>query len=174
MELREFSGDLFKSDCDVICHQVNCKGVMGMGLNKAIRKRYPIVFEQYNNFVTNNTFYVKGIPENSSEFLGLCQIVKIGDGKYIANLFGQEDYGREQKQYTNYDALLCSLFALRRLVLFGGYNIKSIAFPCNLGCGFAGGDWNKVREMIISVFAALDVRVDIISLPGSGNEVAGN
>jgi len=170
MELREFSGDLFKSDCDVICHQVNCKGVMGIGLSKAIRKRYPLVFEQYSNFVNKN----KGIPENSSEFLGLCQIVKIGDGKYVANLFGQDDYGREKKQYTNYNALLCSLFALRRLILFGGYNIKSVAFPYNLGCGFAGGDWNMIRDMIISVFSTLNVRIDIISLPGNNDETTGD
>lgn len=160
MELKEYVGDLFTCDCDVICHQVNCQGVMGIGLSKAIRKRYPIVFEQYSNFLENN----KDIADSTSEFLGLCQIVKIGDKKYVANLFGQDTYGKEKKVYTNYDALLCALFALRRLVLFGGYGIKSIAFPQGIGCGFAGGDWEKVRDMIISVFSSLDIRVEIIGL----------
>lgn len=27
-------------------------------------------------------------------------------------------------------------------------NIKSIAFPYNIGCGLAGGNWNEYLEMI--------------------------
>lgn len=49
-------GDLLASDCNVICHQVNCKGVMNAGIAKAIRNKYPQV---YDVFMTS--FASKGI-----------------------------------------------------------------------------------------------------------------
>lgn len=39
--------DLLLSDCNVICHQVNCKGVMNAGIAKSIRKRYPEVYKVF-------------------------------------------------------------------------------------------------------------------------------
>ena len=158
MELKELKGDLLSSKCDVICHQV-----MNFGVSKAIRKKYTRAFEQYSRFVYNNTFVVNGKKQNTSEFLGLCQISKMeGEERYIASLYGQDEYGRDDKQYTNYNALLCSLFALRRLVLFGGYNIHSLAFPYGMGCDKGGGGkWEKVFEMIDAVFNDLDVTIEI-------------
>lgn len=32
-------GDILHTEADVICHQVNCKGVMGAGLAKQIRNQ---------------------------------------------------------------------------------------------------------------------------------------
>ena len=37
-------GDILHTEADVICHQVNCKGVMGAGLAKQIRNQIPIKF----------------------------------------------------------------------------------------------------------------------------------
>ena len=42
--------DIFDSGADIICHQVNCQGVMGSGLAKQIRERYPIVYEEYKKW----------------------------------------------------------------------------------------------------------------------------
>lgn len=163
MEVREIVGDLLSSECDVICHQVNCMAMMGSGVSKAIRKRYPLVNEQYLNFLHRNYIIVNGEKTNSRTFLGLCQIVKVDDNMYVANLFGQDRYGNDGRQYTEYSALLCSLFNLRRLVLFGDYNIRSIAFPFGLGCGKTGGgaDWDKVKDMILAVFRDLDILIEI-------------
>ena len=167
MLLKEVSGDLLMSDCDVICHQVNCQGIMNFGISKAIKKKYPLAYEQYSKFLYQNTVIKEGIRLNSKEFLGLCQISKVEDHKYVASLYAQNSYGVEQgKVYTNYDALLCSLFALRRLVLFGDYGIKSIAFPFYMGCGRGGGgDWERVKGMIESVFNDLDITIEICKLP---------
>ena len=163
MVLKEVIGDLLVSECDVICHQVNCQGFMNYGVSKAIRRKFPLAFEQYSKFLYTNTIVDGGIKKNTREFLGLCMISKARGDKYIASLFGQDTYGAEDgKQYTNYDALLCSLFALRRLVLFGGYDIKSIAFPYGLGSGKGGGgDWAKIFDMIKAVFHDLDITVEI-------------
>ena len=51
------TGDLLVAqeelNLDVICHQVNCQGVMGSGIAKQIRDTYPIVFENYKRNVTH-------------------------------------------------------------------------------------------------------------------------
>lgn len=44
-------GNVFDSDAKIICHQVNCQGVMGSGVAKEVRERYPKVYEQYHEFM---------------------------------------------------------------------------------------------------------------------------
>ena len=136
-------GDILQASENIIAHQVNCMGVMGGGIAKQIREKYPNVFDQYRKFFVNNKFTA----------LGKCQIVKTEDNKYIANLFGQNKYGRD-KQYTDYDALKDSLFSLK--VSAKDHNM-SIAIPFNIGCGLAGGDWDIVYKMIEEVFHDYDV-----------------
>ena len=45
------SGDIFDSNCNIICHQVNCMGVMGAGLAKQVKKKCPDAFRRYITFV---------------------------------------------------------------------------------------------------------------------------
>ena len=37
--IKFFNGDLLKSGCDIICHQVNEYGVMGAGIAKQIKEK---------------------------------------------------------------------------------------------------------------------------------------
>lgn len=39
--------DIFRTDCVAIVNPVNCKGVMGAGLAKIFKEKYPEVFEKY-------------------------------------------------------------------------------------------------------------------------------
>lgn len=123
-------GDIFKSGADIICHQVNCKGVMGAGLAAEIRRRNPDVYDEYRKLCL----------EKDRELLGGCLIV--GN---IANLFGQYGYGRE-RCYTDYGALQLAFESLR------GYGFQSIAIPYGIGCGLAGGEWAQVSWIIYHVF----------------------
>ena len=135
-------GDILQAKENIITHQVNCMGVMGGGIAKQIKDKFPNVFDQYRKFFVNNKFPA----------LGKCQIVKAEDNKYIANLFGQYKYGRD-KQYTDYDALKEALFLLK--VSAKDHNM-SIAIPFNIGCGLAGGNWETVYKIIEEVFQDYD------------------
>ena len=44
------NGDLLSSQEDYICHQVNCMGVMGAGVALQIKKVYPDVYNQYQEY----------------------------------------------------------------------------------------------------------------------------
>ena len=145
--IRYADGDVFDSDAYAILHQVNCMGVMGSGVAKQIRDKYPKVYLKYRDRCTM-------FKDDPSCLLGQIQSVKIDKNKYIVNVFGQLNYGRVKKKYTEY-------WALRRAfkhvnLAFSG---KSIAIPYLMGCGLGGGDWNIVSRIIEEELTDCDVTI---------------
>ena len=136
-------GNLLDTPFQFIAHQVNCKGVMGAGLALQIRNKYP---EVYNDYKTFCDICVTKSPLGKS----LCVWTK--DNHCIINVFGQFGYGRRQQQ-TDYDALYSGFATaaeeIRNTFLDGNpcYQIP-IAIPYGIGCGLAGGDWEKVEEIL--------------------------
>ena len=138
-------GNLLNANEDIIVQQVNCMGVMGAGLAKQIRTKYPQVYNEYVSFVQEH---------GSANVLGKCNLVKLTN-KYVCNIFGQFGYGTS-KQQTNYNALRTALTTLCRNA---SKHNKSIAIPYGLGCGLAGGDWNIVLDIITQVFSDYSVTI---------------
>lgn len=141
-------GDLLKANEDIIAHQVNCQGVMGSGIAKQIREKYPHLYDSYFDFC-------QGV--HPVELLGMCQVVEVQDQRHVANLFGQLNYGRSNQLYTNYGALENALKLLK-------WNAQarnlSIAIPHGIGCGLANGDWKGVvKPMIHRVFSDYDITI---------------
>jgi len=69
--------------------------------------------------------------------------------RYIANLFGQVGYGRDEQQ-TDLKALFHAFLSLReQSKLIGKY---TIAIPYGIGCGLGGASWNDVCKIINKVF----------------------
>lgn len=140
--IKHIKCDIFKSGADIICHQVNCQGVMGSGIAKQVREKYPWVYGEYKEFCSHYA---------ASDLLGLNLITYIDETHMIANLFGQEKFGYDGKCYTNYDKLRNALEHLK-----AEYPDKIIAFPYLLGCHRGGGDWNIVYGMIEEIFSDYD------------------
>lgn len=138
--IKIIEGDILQATEDIVGHQVNCQGVMGAGLAKQIKSRYPNVYKEYS-------LYCDAFKHDRQQLLGQCYIIETGD-KYIANLFGQLRYGKSERQ-TNYVALE---LALKKLKEIAYEHSKSVALPVNLGCGLAGGSWSIVYKMIEDVF----------------------
>ena len=133
-------GDLLRSGCKLICHQVNLQGVFGGGLARAIGNKYPEVEEEYVGFE----------PKELANLL----IVKANDDTYVANLFTQ-DYNFN----TNYDKLFDCLLGVRRFAR--EENIKTIGVPYKYGCGIANGDWDIVEKIFKDVFMDTDIDLQI-------------
>ena len=140
------NGDLLKASEDIIGHQVNCKGVMGSGVAKLIKEKYPEAFAFYKD-KCNATV-------DKQELLGVCQLVESAKGKTVANLFGQLKYGRGKEQYTDYAALEGALIDLKNRAMKTN---SSIALPFNIGCGLANGSWDVVSKMIDEIYSDYDV-----------------
>lgn len=152
-------GDLLTEKCDIICHQVNCVGVMGAGIAAQIKYKWKNVFDTYKT--------ICNIPSNSEDLLGDCQIVKVDDANisYVANLFGQNLIGRNGVM-TNYEALEQ---AMRSVVEFAAENYPNgciVGFPYKIGCGIAGGDWEIVKSLIERIFQDTNINIKIVEFNG--------
>lgn len=139
--INHVKGNLLDSNCDYICHQVNCQGVMGSGIAKQIRERFPEVYERYIDLYR---FLTKRYLDPSG-MLGDIDIVPLKkSSRHIINMYSQDTCGYDGKRYTSYDAFANALHSIKEKVPFG----KSIGFPKNIGCGLGGGSWRIISALI--------------------------
>jgi O-acetyl-ADP-ribose deacetylase (regulator of RNase III) len=131
-------GNLLDSNCDYICHQVNCQGKMNSGIAKSIREKWIEVYHSYME-----RFRV----ENSATFLGTIQDIQTFDGPHVINMFSQEYYGYDGRRYTSYDAFWNCLNLIKNIVPKG----SKIGFPRYIGCVRGGANWNVIEAMIFEV-----------------------
>jgi O-acetyl-ADP-ribose deacetylase (regulator of RNase III) len=149
MQLIEIEGNLLESKVNVIAHQTNCKATMGSGIARQIRDKWVNVYQAYCDLCL----------AGGSKLLGTCQMVKIGEKQYVANLFGQDGYGIEKRQ-TDYEQIYRALEDLASIMR--SKELTSVAFPCYMSSALAGADWHIIKQMIISVFDNTPFRVEII------------
>ena len=141
-------GDLLKSGADIICHQVNCQGVMGSGVAKQIKEKYPKAYKEYKRLCDEYT--------DKANLLGMAQRVFCcdDDGTIICNLFAQENYGYNGKCFTDIKALRKCLedvhFCYNRLRQ--GLSGVRIAMPYKIGCVRGGANWEEVLAIIEEIF----------------------
>lgn len=147
--IKEVVGNVLLAKEDIICHQVNCKGVMGSGIAKQIRTKYPEVYEEYHKYCES-----ANLVSNSASMLGNAQFIECADGKVVANLFGQNNFGKDGASYTDYKSLKSAFIKLYEYMV---NNKKSLAIPSRIGCGLGGGDWDIVYYMINEIFKDVDV-----------------
>ena len=134
-------GNILDTSYGIIAHQVNCQLVMGSGLAKQVRDKYPHVFKEYTEVMSR-------IPTDKR--LGKCQMVIAVPGKVmIANLFGQLNYLPRGIQHTDYSALGMALRHLQRWRERFSPNVQ-VYVPEGIGCGLGGGDWEIVKGIVLS------------------------
>lgn len=122
-----------------IVQQVNAQGVMGSGIAKSIRDKWPQVWLDYSAVVKPNQ------PDKGFSYMGKVIYTEVEPGLYVASIVGQQFYGRDPKKvYTSYEALEMGFFSV-------GYSATSrdadVHYPL-IGCGLANGDWTRVSQII--------------------------
>ena len=157
--LTEITGDLLKIENGIICHQVNYHGAMGGGVAAAIAENI-LTDEQYEAYVD----YCK---ENGPDALGTVQFTGEEDGLIVANMFCQDEElatpGKRNQNITDYEAMGKCLVRVRTMAIRLG---KRVYFPCNMGCGIAGGSWDAVLYLLRDLFAEYPVEAYIVGRPG--------
>lgn len=133
--MKLINGNILNVENGYVCHQVNCKGIMGGGLAKQIKEFDYDVFLKYRDLV---------VKENG-ELLGEIQFVDSKNGITFINMFAQDDCGCLE-QYTDYKAFEMCLSKIKNSV----DKTKPIYIPYGIGCGLGGGDWNIVSNLIKS------------------------
>ena len=139
------SGDLLKSDCNILIHQCNCFKAMGGGIAKQIKKRYPEAYEADKSDERKPTFK-----------LGHYTYAYIErEERLIFNLYGQFKYAEFAPAYmkTIYPAFAQGLSEIltdvSEIAERNGINgnIK-IGMPFGIGCGLGKGEWGEIQSII--------------------------
>ena len=127
-------GDLFSTDAKCIGHGVNCKGVMGAGIAKAFREKY---------------------PENYNAYRRVCQSGALGggevfvwpfndDNRVIFNMASQVEPGAN----ASYAWLFQSAWESARICSDLKYD--RLAIPL-IGCGIGGLEWPRVEVLLLAI-----------------------
>ena len=141
------NGNLLDAKTNFICHQVNCQRKMNSGIAKAIREKWPCVYD----------VYLKREPELGK----ICLVNIVGNIPIqgIINMYGQDTCGYDGRRYTSYDAFWSCLHEIKNILPKG----DTIAFPDHIGCCRGGANWNIIKAMIEEVLGA-DYEVYIYKL----------
>ena len=155
--MKTIKGNLldFPEDINCIFHQANTENVMGAGIARQIRERYPEAYEVDVNF---------HIPQGS-ERLGEYTFAQVGQkngsSKLIYNLYGQQlNKDSIWGVPTDYFMLKRSLeHALTdRINFFGHYDEAICGFPKLMGCGLGGGDWQIVQHLVEKTLSEFEMK----------------
>lgn len=138
---------IFDAGTEAIVNPVNCVGVMGAGLAKAFKDRYPEMFRKYKaecNIHSLNTLKPGRVF--------VCQ-----DGEVTIICFPTKNHFSENSKIEYIDEGLISLVrAIKR------NNIKSIAIPM-LGCGLGGLSKNDVLPLMYKHLSTVECEIKILT-----------
>ena len=132
-------GSLFDSDCQALVNTVNCVGVMGAGLAKQFKDRYPTYFDDYVYKCRRG--YIQ---------TGYVDIFRSLVKRYppIIISFPTKRHWKESSKIDYIDSGLAHLkTTLETLQNNEGFEDLSVAIP-PLGCGLGGLRWSEVKDLI--------------------------
>ena len=111
----------------IVAHGVNCQGVMNSGVAKAIRNKWPVVYDTYRR-----------IPKGKGN-LGICNLVTIVDNElFVANCYTQIFYGYGGR-FASPKAIKS---ALDSVYMWADHYVLPVYLP-KIGAGRGGLDWEK-------------------------------
>ena len=141
-------GDIFSSSAQALVNPVNCVGVMGAGLAKQFRDRYPTMFSLYR------THCRQGIVTT-----GQVRLYSVHHGRTVINLPTKVHW----QDLSNLDHIRAGLKALAQALETDA--IPSVAVP-PVGCGLGGLNWRDVRPIVLSTLDLPGISVQLWEPPG--------
>lgn len=158
MSVTYVKGDLLAfTDWNVALHCVNAQGVMGSGIAKALRDRWPAVWEVYED-----------AHKHGGLHLGSFTVAEVEPGKRVVNLVGQERYRTDpadKTRFANYEAIYSGMEVLRTTMeaaMAEGRGPYSLGIPFKLASDRAGGSWAIIDSMIHDLWAGSAIKTLIV------------
>ena len=167
---------IFDSDADLIINSVNVKGVMGAGIAREFKKRYPQMFKEYVKACRKKVIRVlaKFIVDYKDPNNPKLEVIEIYEWKphiwVFSNLnnrkriilnFPTKIYWDLPSDYKIIEAgikwLKENIDVLSEKI---GRKIEKIAMP-KIGCGLGGLNWDKVKEIIKRYFSDSDIIIEV-------------
>ncbi|MEJ2882283.1 macro domain-containing protein [Pedobacter sp. GR22-6] len=133
----------------IIVHICNDIGAWGKGFVMALSKRWKAPELQYKAWYKSK--------DNFS--LGQVQFVQVEEGLWVANLIGQHKIYRDENGNApiRYESVLSGL---EKVAQFAVDNIATVHMP-RIGCGLAGGTWDKIEPLIETTLIGKGIDVTV-------------
>lgn len=145
MAVRTIQGDLFQAAAQTLVNTVNTVGVMGKGIAKEFRQRFP---EMYADYVAR--------CKAGSVVLGKPYLYRRQSAPWIIN-FPTKDHWRSTARLA--DIRIGLDYLLHHIDEWG---VTSIAVP-PLGCGLGGLDWAIVGPTLFQYLERLQIPVELFT-----------
>lgn len=133
----------------IIAHICNDIGSWGKGFVLAISNKWKEPERQYREWYKLNIDFS----------LGQVQFVKVEDEIWVANIIGQRDIRKDKvgNPPIRYEAVASGL---EKVGQFAIQNSASVHMP-RIGCGLAGGTWDKIEPLIENHVSAKNIDVTV-------------
>lgn len=134
--------DIFDSPAQTLVNTVNTVGVMGKGIAKSYKEKYPAMFHEYKELCDDGQFTV-----------GKLQLWR-GSKKWVLNFPTKTTWKQPSKiEYIK--------LGLEKFVnTYEQFKIRSISFPL-LGCGNGNLDWKDVKPIMEYYLGRLPIDIYI-------------
>jgi len=134
----------------IIAHSCNDIGAWGAGFSGFLSKRWPLTETRY-----------RGWHQCQLGFrLGAVQFVHVDNSLWIANLIAQHGIGSRTSARIQYEALQKALTTTTNFALEAQ---ASVHMP-RIGCGFGGGEWSRVEQILTQTLLASSIPVFVYDL----------
>jgi len=130
----------FPNGIDFIAHSCNTQNVMGAGIARQIKDRYPIAYEADCHAMHEDEV---GLGSYSFAWTDATQT------KGIYNMYSQDKLGGERA--VDYEGFYLALQNVANHIEWQDKHddeISSLGLPWMISCGLAGGSWNVIFSMI--------------------------
>lgn len=162
-EVQYVIGDATRPQGDglkIIAHCCNNVGGWGTGFVVALSRRWPRPEKEYR------AWFERHGPEKFRTLLGATQLVPVEDDVWVANIVGQNGLRRgiDGEVPVRYEAISTGLGYVADYAVGHPERQVSVHMP-RLGCGLAGGSWEKIEPLLEQHFVERGVPVTVYDLP---------
>jgi O-acetyl-ADP-ribose deacetylase (regulator of RNase III) len=133
----------------IVVHICNDIGGWGKGFVMAISKRWKEPEQQYRAWFKAQDNFA----------LGEVQFVQVENDLWVANLIGQHKINKDEQGNApiRYEAVLSGL---EKVGTFALEQSATVHMP-RIGCGLAGGTWDRIEPLIVSALAEKKISVTV-------------
>jgi O-acetyl-ADP-ribose deacetylase (regulator of RNase III) len=134
--IKYIEGNILNCKEKVIAHGCNAHGVMGSGVAKILRDKYPEIFPTY-----------QALCLGEGNIMGDIVFVPAqSDNIVICNMITQQNYGKSGSKFVSYDAIDDCFHNFKLVNMMKQLN-TGLAIP-KIGAGLGGGDWDIIEKII--------------------------
>lgn len=140
-------GDILDSQEQYLCQQCNCISVRSHGLSQQIASRYP----HANPYALRSQLGRRNhCIKDHIAVPGTIDVLGTGDQRRVICMYAQYGMGKPGSygstiSDSHHEREQWFISCLRKI---GDLHPESIALPYRIGCGLAGGDWDRYLNII--------------------------